>query len=168
MSTKIKILDKKQIQQKIDRIAYQILEDNFEEKEIVLAGIIPRGNTLAERLKKKIESIGELKVKLVNIELKKDSSSLEAKTDVAIEECIDKVIVVVDDVLNSGRTLVYGLGIFLNIPTKKVRTVVLVDRSHKLFPIHTDFVGLELSTVAQEHIDVVLGVEGQEDAVYLV
>ncbi|MNL87297.1 Bifunctional protein PyrR [compost metagenome] len=74
----------------------------------------------------------------------------------------------VDDVLNSGRTLVYGLGIFLNIPTKKVRTVVLVDRSHKLFPIHTDFVGLELSTVAQEHIDVVLGVEGQEDAVYLV
>lgn len=133
-----------------------------------MAGIIPRGNTLAERLKKKIESIGELKVKLVNIELKKDSSSLEAKTDVAIEECIDKVIVVVDDVLNSGRTLVYGLGIFLNIPTKKVRTVVLVDRSHKLFPIHTDFVGLELSTVAQEHIDVVLGVEGQEDAVYLV
>lgn len=168
MSTKIKILDKKQIQQKIDRIAYQILEDNFDEKEIVLAGIIPRGNTLAERLKNKIESIGELKVKLVNIELKKDSSSLEAKTDVPIEDCMDKVIVVVDDVLNSGRTLVYGLGIFLNIPTRKVRTVVLVDRSHKLFPIHTDFVGLELSTVAQEHIDVVLGVEGQEDAVYLV
>ena len=168
MSTKIKILDKTQIQQKIDRIAYQILEDNFDEKEIVLAGIVPRGNTLAERLKNKIESIGELKVKLVNIELKKDSSSLEAKTDVPIEECMDKVIVVVDDVLNSGRTLVYGLGIFLNIPTKKVRTVVLVDRSHKLFPIHTDFVGLELSTVAQEHIDVVLGVEGQEDAVYLV
>lgn len=168
MSTKIKILDKTQIQQKIDRIAYQILEDNFDEKEIVLAGIVPRGNTLAERLKNKIESIGELKVKLVNIELKKDSSSLEAKTDVPIEDCMDKVIVVVDDVLNSGRTLVYGLGIFLNIPTRKVRTVVLVDRSHKLFPIHTDFVGLELSTVAQEHIDVVLGVEGQEDAVYLV
>ncbi|MNE43711.1 Bifunctional protein PyrR [compost metagenome] len=168
MSTKIKILDKTQIQQKIDRIAYQILEDNFDEKEIVLAGIVPRGNTLAERLKNRIESIGELKVKLVNIELKKDSSSLEAKTDVPIEDCMDKVIVVVDDVLNSGRTLVYGLGIFLNIPTRKVRTVVLVDRSHKLFPIHTDFVGLELSTVAQEHIDVVLGVEGQEDAVYLV
>ncbi|UKJ08365.1 phosphoribosyltransferase family protein [Solitalea lacus] len=168
MSDKIKILDKKQIQQKVDRIAYQIFEDNFDEKEIVLAGIVPRGNTLAARLKKVIESIGDIKVTLVNIELEKTSSSLNAKTDLPIEECANKVIVVVDDVLNTGRTLVYGLGIFLNIPTKKVRTVVLVDRSHKLFPIHNDFVGLELSTVAQEHIDVVLGIEGQEDAVYLV
>ncbi|MCO4294031.1 phosphoribosyltransferase [Solitalea sp. MAHUQ-68] len=167
MPERIKILDKKQIQQKIDRIAIQILEDNFEETEIVLAGIVPRGNTLAQRLKKVIESIGGLKVQLVNVELEKTSSSLNATTDISIDECKNKVIVVVDDVLNTGRTLVYGLGLFLNIPTKKVRTVVLVDRSHKLFPIHNDFVGLELSTVAQEHIDVVLGVEGQEDAVYL-
>ncbi|POY39336.1 phosphoribosyltransferase [Solitalea longa] len=168
MSARIKILDKKQIQQKIDRIAYQILEDNFEEAEIVLAGIVPRGNTLAARLKKVIEAISSIKVKLVNVDLEKTSSALNASTDVPIEQCENKVIIVVDDVLNTGRTLVYGLGLFLNIPTKKVRTVVLVDRSHKLFPIHNDFVGIELSTVAQEHVDVVLGETGQEDAVYLV
>ncbi|SMO59274.1 phosphoribosyltransferase family protein [Solitalea koreensis] len=164
---RIKILDKKQIQQKIDRIAFQILEDNFDEQEIILAGIVPRGNKLAQRLKKVIEKISDLKVSVLKIELDKESSSLVGKTDIPVDQCMNKVIIVVDDVLNSGRTLVYGLGLFLNIPTKKVRTVVLVDRSHKLFPIHTDFVGIELSTVSQEHVTVVLDNEGQDDAAYL-
>jgi len=167
VAERIKILDKKQIQQKIDRIAFQILEDNFDEKEIILAGIVPRGNKLAKRLKKVIEKISDLNVSVLNIELEKESSSLNAKTDLSVDQCANKVIIVVDDVLNSGRTLVYGLGLFLNIPTKKVRTVVLVDRSHKLFPIHTDFVGIELSTVSQEHVSVILDNDGEEDAAYL-
>ena len=77
-------------------------------------------------------------------------------------------IILVDDVLNSGRTLAYGLGVFLNIPLKKLRSVVLVNRSHKNFPVATDFVGLELSTVLKEHVSVVLDENNQEDAVYLV
>ncbi|RZK10456.1 MAG: phosphoribosyltransferase, partial [Flavobacterium sp.] len=55
----------------------------------------------------------------------------------------------------------------LNTPHKKIRTVVLVDRSHKIFPIATDFVGLELATVLKEHVDVIMDVEGEEDRVYL-
>ncbi|RZL48127.1 MAG: phosphoribosyltransferase [Pedobacter sp.] len=161
------ILDKQQIAQKINRIAYQILEDNLNEKEIVLAGIWDRGYKLALRLKSVLEDIGTFKVTLLRVDLEKQSSKLVAKTDLQESEWKNKVIILVDDVLNSGKTLAYGLGVFLNTPHKKIRTVVLVDRSHKIFPIATDFVGLELATILKEHVDVVMDVEGEEDRVYL-
>lgn len=161
------ILDKKQIQQKINRIAYQILEDNITEKEIVLAGIWDRGYKLAVRLKKVLAKISDLKIVMLKIELERKSSRLIANTDLDESHWKNKVVILVDDVLNSGKTLAYGLGVFLNTPHKKIRTVVLVDRSHKIFPIATDFVGLQMSTVLKEHVDVVMDVEGEEDRVYL-
>ncbi|MES2417031.1 MAG: phosphoribosyltransferase family protein [Bacteroidota bacterium] len=161
------VLDKAQIEQKINRIAYQILEDNLEEKEIVLAGIWDRGYKLALRLKIVLERIADFKVILLRIDLEKQNSKLIAQTDLQENVWKNKVIILVDDVLNSGKTLAYGLGVFLNTPHKKIRTVVLVDRSHKIFPIATDFVGLSLATILKEHVDVVLDVEGEEDRVYL-
>ncbi|WP_461788371.1 phosphoribosyltransferase family protein [Pedobacter sp.] len=161
------ILDQKQIQQKINRIAYQILEDNIEEKELVIAGIWDRGYKLAVRLEQTLKEISEFKITLLRIDLEKQSSKLVAKTDLPESNWKNKVIILVDDVLNSGKTLAYGLGVFLNTPHKKIRTVVLVDRSHKIFPIATDFVGLELATVLKEHVDVIMDVEGEEDRVYL-
>lgn len=161
------ILDKKQIQQKINRIAYQILEDNLNEKEIVLAGIWDRGYKVALRLKKVLAKISDLKITMLKIELDRLNSKLVANTDLDESHWKNKVIILVDDVLNSGKTLAYGLGVFLNTPHKKIRTVVLVDRSHKIFPIATDFVGLQMSTVLKEHVDVVIDVEGEEDRVYL-
>jgi len=161
------ILDKTQIQQKINRIAYQILEDNLDEEEIVLAGIWDRGYKLAIRLKEVLLKISDFKIVLLRIDLEKTNSKLIASTDQPESEWRNKVIILVDDVLSSGKTLAYGLGVFLNTPHKKIRTVVLVDRSHKIFPIATDFVGLQMSTVLKEHVDVVLDVEGAEDCVYL-
>ncbi len=161
------ILNKKQIQQKITRIAYQILEDNFDEQEIVIAGIANQGYTLAGRLKTLLEEISEVKVTLIKIDMNKASTHLDATTDVNINLCAGKTVVLVDDVLNNGRTLAYGLGIFLDLPLKKIRTVVLVDRSHRNFPISSDFTGMELATVLKEHVDVVLDEETGEDAVYL-
>ncbi|MEX8547587.1 MAG: phosphoribosyltransferase family protein [Mucilaginibacter sp.] len=164
---KILVLNSRQIQQKIDRIAYQIVEDNIEETEIVLAGLQQRGFRLAARLKTILEEIAPFKVTLISIDLDKYSSSLNASVSVEVEECSNKVVVLVDDVLNSGKALAYAFGIFLDIPLKKIRTVVLVDRNHKSFPISTDFSGLALSTILKEHVDVVLDENGQEDAVYL-
>jgi pyrimidine operon attenuation protein/uracil phosphoribosyltransferase len=161
------ILDKTQIQQKINRIAYQLLEDNLDEEEIVLAGIWDRGYKLAIRLKAVLEEISTLQVTLLRVDLERQSSSLVSKTDLDEERWRNKVIILVDDVLNSGKTLAYGLGVFLNTPHKKIRTVVLVDRSHKIFPIATDFVGLQMATVLKEHVDVVMDVPGVEDSVYL-
>jgi pyrimidine operon attenuation protein/uracil phosphoribosyltransferase len=161
------ILDKKQIQQKINRIAYQILEDNLDEQELVLAGIWDRGYKLALRLEKVLSEISQLKVTMLRIDLDRLNSRLVANTDLDESRWKNKVIILVDDVLNSGKTLAYGLGVFLNTPHKKIRTVVLVDRSHKIFPIATDFVGMQLATVLKEHVDVVMDVDGEEDRVYL-
>lgn len=168
MPTKrVLILNHTQIQQKINRIAYQILEDNIEEQEIILAGVVSRGYRFALRLEKVLKEIAHFKITLVEIELNKDSSKLESSINIPIEACQNKVIVLVDDVLNSGRTIAYGLGVFLNIPLKKLRSVVLIDRSHKLFPVATDFVGLQLSTVLKEHVEVVLDENNEPDGVYL-
>lgn len=164
---KILILNQHQIEQKIDRIAYQLLEDNFDEEEIVIAGILPKGAYIAERLKKILDKIAPFKSRLMKIEVDKQSSSLQAKTDTDIQICHDKAVILVDDVLNSGKTLAYGFGVFLDVPLKKLRTVVLIDRNHKSFPVTTDFAGIALSTVLKEHVDVILNEDGLEDAVYL-
>ena len=161
----IQILDQAQIKQKIDRIAYQILEDCFDEKEIIIAGIASRGYVFAQKLEKVLSKIAKIKCTLVEINLDKDSNNLVASTNIPVSQCKNKTIILVDDVLNSGRTLLYGLSVFLNIPTKKIRTAVLVDRSHKLFPISTDYAGYTISTVSQEHISVVF--DKNKEAVYL-
>lgn len=166
-TSQLLILDKKQIQQKINRIAYQILEDNLTEKEIILAGIWDRGYKLALRLKTVLSEISDLKVTMLKVELDRKNSKLIASTDLEEARWKNQVIIIVDDVLNSGKTLAYGLGVFLNTPHKKIRTVVLVDRSHKIFPIATDYVGLKMATVLKEHVDVIMDVEGEEDRVYL-
>lgn len=162
---KILILDKKQIRQKITRMSYQIWEDNLEESELIIAGIIDSGYTLAKRLQKELQHVSGIKVTLMKISLDKDSSHLKADTDIPVENCTNKVVILADDVLNSGRTLAYGLGVFLNTPLKKLRTAVLVNRSHRKFPISADFTGLDLATIIKEHVDVIL--DGDEDAVYL-
>lgn len=164
---KIQILNHQQIQQKIDRIAYQILEDCFEEKEVIIAGIANRGYTLAKRIKAVLEKISKIKIQLIEIKLDKDADHLEAEIDMPIEKCKNKTIIIVDDVLNSGKTLIYGMSVFLNIPTKKVRTAVLIDRSHKLYPIATDFAGYTISTITQEHVSVVFSSKKAEESVYL-
>ncbi|MDB5156467.1 MAG: phosphoribosyltransferase [Mucilaginibacter sp.] len=161
------ILNKQQIQQKIDRIAYQILEDNFDEQEIIIAGMLPRGGFLAARLKKVLDEIAPFKSKVLTIDVDRFSSSLNAKVDLDIQQCNDKVVILVDDVLNSGKSLAYGFGVFLDVPLKKLRTVVLVDRNHKNFPVTTDYSGIALSTIIKQHIDVKLSETGEEDAVYL-
>jgi pyrimidine operon attenuation protein/uracil phosphoribosyltransferase len=164
---KILILNRQQIQQKLDRMAYQILEDNFDEDEILIAGILPRGNHIAQRLKVILDNIAPFSSKLISIELDKQSSSLQANIDFDVNDCNNKVVILVDDVLNSGKTLAYGFGVFLDVPLKKLRTAVLIDRNHKSFPITTDFAGMALSTVIKEHVDVIMDEEGAEDAVYL-
>lgn len=163
------ILDKKQIYQKSIRIAYQILEDNFEEKSLVLVGIADRGYVFAKRLQQILQHIAPDKtIALINVSISKTKRSLEASTDVPIETAKNKVIILVDDVLNSGRTLAYGLGMFLNVPLKKIRTAVLIDRSHHQFPLFSDYYGLKLSTILKEHVEVELEeFDQKEDAAWL-
>ncbi len=163
----VHILNHQQIQQKIDRIAYQILEDNLDEEEVIIAGILPSGDKIAKRIKSVLDEIAPFKNTLIGIEIEKQSSSLKAKIDFDLNDCSNKVVILVDDVLNSGKTLAYGFGVFRDVPLKKLRTAVLVDRNHKKFPMTTDYAGIALSTVLKEHVNVILDQPGEEDAVYL-
>ncbi|TCV18721.1 pyrimidine operon attenuation protein/uracil phosphoribosyltransferase [Sphingobacterium alimentarium] len=170
MSTKATlILNKEQIFQKSKRIAYQIIEDNFDEKEIVLVGIADRGYVFAQRLKNIIEELVDNKeVILIKVTIKKNKRSLEAVTDLPIETAANRAVIVVDDVLNSGRTLAYALGAFINVPLKKMRTAVLIDRSHHQFPIFSDYYGQKLSTILKENVRVYLEeFDNKEDAAWL-
>lgn len=167
-SSKLPILNASDISEKITRIAFQILEDNFEEKTIVFAGIAERGYVFAQRLKTKFESICDIKVHLLKLNIDKTSAYLQGTSDVDVDTASNRVVILIDDVLSSGRTLAYGLGLFLNVPLKKMRVAVLIDRNHRRFPIVSDFAGLKLSTVLKEHVQVVIShIESTDDAAYL-
>jgi pyrimidine operon attenuation protein/uracil phosphoribosyltransferase len=170
MSTKkTLILNKEQIKQKSRRIAYQILEDNFEEKAIVLVGIADRGYVFAQRLQNILLEIApEKEIQLIKVTIEKNKRNLEADTDTPVDIAKNSVVIIVDDVLNSGRTLAYALGVFINVPLKKMRTAVLIDRSHHIFPIFSDYYGTKLSTILKEHVEVVLEeFDKEEDAAWL-
>lgn len=161
------ILNSKQIQQKINRIAYEIYENNYDEKEVIIAGIASNGFIFAKRIAEVIKTIAPVKTRLIEIVVdKKNPLSKEIKIELPDKDLKNKVIILVDDVLNSGKTLIFGAKPFLNNPVKRLITVVLVDRGHNRYPIKADFVGLSLSTTLQEHITVELDKKGKE-AVYL-
>ena len=159
------ILTHKQVGQKITRMAHEILENNFQEKSIVIIGIQSQGYVLAERLVNELKKITEIEVLLHGVKLNKRTplnSGLESSID--DKELQNKIVILVDDVLNSGKTLVYATKYLLDHKIKGLQTVCLVDRKHRKFPIRADFVGLTLSTTLQEHITVEFG---KTDLVYL-
>ncbi len=149
------ILDQEQIKHKIRRIAYQIYESNIKEKEIILAGIAKNGYILAEKLEKELREISPIKTTLCKVEIDKKNPLSQIKTSLPANEYQNKSIILVDDVLNSGTTLIYGVRHFLEVPLKQFRTAVLVDRNHKKYPVKADFKGLSLSTSLSETVKVI-------------
>lgn len=163
----MKLLDHRQIDQKIKRLAIEILEQNYNESEIILAGINNNGVGFAKILMKELVAITDKIITLTELKL---SPAAPLSTDVTIgiekEELTDKVIIIVDDVANTGRTIFYAYKPLLEILPKKIQVAVLVDRKHKSFPIKVDYVGLSLFTTMQDDIDV--KIKGKKErAVYL-
>ena len=157
------ILNSKQITQKLNRIAYQIYEQNLAEKEVILAGIEGNGQKMAKKISEILKKISPLIIHLGKISINKSNPiGTHPVIDIPAKEYLNQSIILIDDVMNTGRTMAYALKIFLDVPVKKISTAVLVDRSHTLYPIKIDFVGLSLSTTLQEHIDADFSVKGQE------
>lgn len=165
MSDRTAILSHEQVQRKLRRIAHQLHEEFHQEKGLVLIGVAPRGAQLAQRLGALLTEIAAFEVVHAELVLDKDKP-LERPVHLSVEpkEIKGRVAVLVDDVLMSGRTLMHAAGYLVQAAPKRLTTVVLVDRRHRLFPIRADIVGLTLSTTVQEHISVELG---RKDAVYL-
>ena len=164
--SRILVLDAQAIRQKIIRLSWQIYEDNLRENEIVIVGIAGRGEILANQLAKIITDISPIKIKIGTINLNKENPySHETNLDLDVSEYTNKVVILADDVSNSGKTLMYASKYFLTTPLIRLSTVVLVERMHNRFPIKADYVGLSLATTLQEYINVSLDVNNQ--GVYL-
>lgn len=160
------ILNNQEIDHKIKRIAYQIYETFADEETIIVAGIANNGYILAEKISVVLKGISDLQVTLCEVKMDKQNPYAEITTSIPKETYSNKGIVLVDDVLNSGTTLIYGVKHFLDVPVKKFKTAVLVDRNHKKFPVKADFKGISLSTSSKEHVHVVF--EDNNNYAYLV
>jgi len=155
MANKTLILNSEQIYQKINRISYQIFEDNHTEEEIIVVGIANKGYLFAEKIANQLSKISDSKITLSKLTINKnDPIDNVGELEINPDQLKDKVIILVDDVLNSGKALIYGVKYLLDFSIKKMSTVVLVDRNHKKYPIGTHYVGLSLSTTFQNHISV--------------
>jgi len=158
MADKKYILDKQVAEKKLQRIAYEILENNIDEKKIVLAGIPENGVVIAKSIQETLAAISSIKTELISISL--DKRNPKEVTLSKILDFNDQVVIIVDDVVNSGKTLLYSVKPFLDFQPKKIQTLVLVERSHNNFPVQPDYVGLSISTTLHEHIFV--EVEGDQ------
>lgn len=159
------ILNHDDINNKIRRIAYQIYESNINESEIIIAGIANNGVLLAKKLKVILQNISNINPILCEVHIDKKNPRTEIKTSIPSSDYINKSLVLVDDVLNSGSTLIYGVKHFLDVPLKQFKTAVLVNRNHKQYPVKADFKGISLSTSLHEHVEVIL--EGKNYQVVL-
>lgn len=146
------ILDGEAVKRKLRRMALEVAEQNTGEQELIIAGINGNGEVVAKSIQEELKQLTPLSIKMITIHLNK-----KHPLEVSIPESVtmeSKVLLIVDDVANSGRTMLYAIKPFLTSLPKKIQTLVLVERSHKIFPIQSDFVGLSLSTTLQEHITV--------------
>lgn len=148
------ILTNTEIQHKIKRIAFQIYENNSNQKEVIIAGIAKNGFLLAKKLKTTLEKITAIKITICEVKIDKKNPLNPIETSITATEYKNKSLVLVDDVLNSGTTLMYAVRHFLEVPLKQFNTAVLVNRNHKKYPVKADFKGISLSTSLQEHITV--------------
>jgi len=159
------ILNNQEIKHKVTRIAYQIYETFVDEEEIVIGGIASNGFIFAKKIATELEIISTINVVLCEVFIDKQNANASITTSLSVDKYENKGLVLVDDVLNSGTTLIYGVKHFLEVPLKKLKTAVLIDRNHKKYPVKADFKGISLSTSLLEHVQVVFEEKG--DYAYL-
>ncbi|MDR3679265.1 MAG: phosphoribosyltransferase family protein [Flavipsychrobacter sp.] len=150
---RVLILDRERIDRKLQRMAYQIWEENSNEKALTLVGIEESGMAVAKSLVERLRKISPLNIDLISLKLNKKKLLNE---DIKIAEDLNgRTVILVDDVANSGKTLLYGLRPLMNYELKKIMIAVLIDRKHKSYPITPDIIGQSVSTTLLEHIEVV-------------
>ena len=147
------ILNSNQIGQKIKRLSYELYENNLEEKKVILFGLNSNGNILSNRIKKNLDNLFPVNIESYNLKIDVNNSTLN-KLDLERDSLNGKVVIIVDDVLNSGKTIAYSINLILPFYPKKIEVAVLVDRSHKNFPILAKYSGVKLNTTINEHVKI--------------
>jgi pyrimidine operon attenuation protein/uracil phosphoribosyltransferase len=152
MSQSAIILNHKQITHKIKRLAWQIYEDNMESNLLYIAGVDNRGMYLAEQIASELRLISDLKVELINIVIDRNNFEPSFFSECNMADIKEQSLVVVDDVLNTGKTLISAFLPLLQRQVAKIRIAVLASRSYRAFPVNADFVGISMATTLQEHL----------------
>ena len=147
------ILNSNQIGQKIKRLSYELYENNLEEKKVILLGINSNGNILSNRIKKNLDNLFPVNIESYNLKVDVNNSTFN-KLGLERDSLNGKVVIIVDDVLNSGKTIAYSINLILPFYPKKIEVAVLVDRSHKNFPILAKYSGVKLNTTINEHVKI--------------
>ena len=147
------ILNSNQIVQKIKRLSYELYENNLEEKKVILLGINSNGNILSNRIKKNLDNLFPVNIESYNLKVDVNNSTFN-KLGLERDSLNGKVVIIVDDVLNSGKTIAYSINLILPFFPKKIEVAVLVDRSHKNFPILAKYSGVKLNTTINEHVKI--------------
>lgn len=144
------ILDADTAARKMQRMAYEMVENNLDEKLLILAGIRESGSVIARNIQQLLKQISDIPTELITITL--DKKQPDEVVITPAPDFNDKVVIIIDDVANSGKTMLYAMKPLLAFHPKKIQTLALVERTHKTFPVNTDYVGLSVATTLQEHI----------------
>ena len=152
MSEKKYVLTKEVAEQKLQRLALEIAEQlDGDDAEIIIIGIRNSGKVVADKIGVLLRPLLTVPIKIISVVLNK----VTPKEVFLSEPNIDfnnKNVIVADDVVNSGKTLLYALRPLLYFQPKRIQTLVLVERMHKLFPIKSDYIGLTVATTSQANI----------------
>ena len=149
------ILSHIKIEQKINRIAHQLLENTIGQETVFILGIEGNGFYFAEKLAEVMRLHSSEKIQVIKITINKEEPwNNEINLSCNQEELKNHFIILVDDVINSGKTMQYALTEILKFPTKSIKTATLVDRKHRRFPIKADFVGMSLSTTLKDRVEI--------------
>ncbi len=144
------ILDQSTAYRKLQRMAYEIVENNLDEQDLLLVGIRENGSIIAENIQKILREISSIGTELIHLSLDKRAPATITLSQE--HDFTNRVIILIDDVANSGRTMLYAIKPFLSFQPKKIQTLVMVERTHKAFPVNSDYVGISVGTTLQEHI----------------
>ncbi len=147
------LLNAEEIEQKLTRMAYEIAERHYNEKNIVFIGIEDNGAAVSNRLFELVSQIVTIPCEKSSIQLSKENpiGSVQLSNPLSLK---NKCVVLIDDVFNSGQTLMHAASFLVSQEIHRLTTAVLVERKHRRFPIKADFVGLKLSTTLKEHVTV--------------
>ena len=152
------VLDSNDIKNKINRISFEIIEKNYDREEIILVGLLPNGRYISEEICKGININSNISTSIVYFNINKSNNEVSSEdSKYNFNNFNDKSVIVIDDVMNTGSTMIYALNKILNFSPYQIQVGVLIERNYKNFPIIPNFKGLELSTSPQEHVEVQLG-----------
>ena len=145
------VLDEDQILRICNRFAFQILENSIHSDVIHIIGIKEKGFDIAKIVERELKSITKKNISLSSIKIDKKNPKDSVLSDSNLNKNIDTIFLI-DDVLNTGKTLIYSLSFLLKFNFKSIKTLVLIDRNHKQFPIKVDYKGISLSTNINDNI----------------